>query len=182
MKGCKSQKAWRGTGKAEDAKSQSRMPQRHLPKRNWECRGCEKPKPKSHQKSHKPTRSRKAKKPRSQEAKKLKTQEAKSGGEKIQKTRKTHTPPRVWHAFYATVSLQTPQKTQEKPASLLIRINAAKFTTLHVTITLPNFQPPSDRANLLESRLPWNAPPKTRGMAKEKTKNDRRLGLGPSPS
>ena len=48
---------------------------RHLPKRNWECRGCEKPK--SHQKPHKPAKGRKAKKPRSREAKKPKSQEAK---------------------------------------------------------------------------------------------------------
>ena len=48
---------------------------RHLPKRNWECRGCEKPK--SHQKPHKRAKNLEAQKPRSQEAEKPKSQEAK---------------------------------------------------------------------------------------------------------
>ena len=48
-------------------------PKCHLLERNWECRGCKKPKAKSHQKPHKPTKSRKAKKPRSQKRKQVKT-------------------------------------------------------------------------------------------------------------
>ena len=86
MKGCKSRKARRGTGKAEHVNSQSHQkphkpaksrqkPKRHLLERNWECKGCEKPKPKS-QEAKKP-RSQKAKKPKSQEAKQPSSQKRK---------------------------------------------------------------------------------------------------------
>ena len=72
MKGCKSQQARRGAGmrKAKATKSRINHPKAAKAKtppageKDWECRGCEKPKPKSHQKPHEPTRSRKAKKPR----------------------------------------------------------------------------------------------------------------------
>ena len=46
---------------------------------NWECRGCEKPKPKSHQKPLKPTRSRKAKKPKGGGEKKKQENKYRSG-------------------------------------------------------------------------------------------------------
>ena len=57
-----------------------------LRKTNWEYSGCEKPKPKSHQKLLKPTRSRKAKKPRSQQAKKPRKKP------RSQKTKKPRSP------------------------------------------------------------------------------------------
>ena len=64
--------------KRQERNWESRGCEKPKPKRNWECRGCEKPKPKAtDQKPHKSTRSRKAKKPRSQKAKKPRSRKAK---------------------------------------------------------------------------------------------------------
>ena len=88
MKGCKSNSARRGTGKAEDAKSQSRQkphkPAKSRTSQNATCRrgtgnaeDAKSQRQNCHQKPHKPTRSRKAKKPRNQKAKKPRSRKAK---------------------------------------------------------------------------------------------------------
>ena len=78
-RGCKKLKL----PKAAQTSEKPQKPKCHLPKRNWECKGCERPKPRSRkaqklrsQKAKKP-RSRKAKKPESQKANKPRSQEAK---------------------------------------------------------------------------------------------------------
>ena len=95
--------------KAKTAKSrinQRKAAKCHLPKRNWECRGCERQKLRS-QKAKKP-RNLKAKKPRSQKAKKPRSQEAKKP--RSQKAKK----PRSQEAKNENIKTKTKTKKKKK--------------------------------------------------------------------
>ena len=153
--------------KAKAAKSREKpqKPKRHLPKRNWECRGCEKPKPKSHQKPHKPAKSRKAQKPRSQKAKKPrsrkakkpKSQEAKSQKAKKpkaeEKNPKINTPPflNACQTLPATIATMSPNFIAQR--MFLVRTRFSRCAALTCSATSPK---PEKRK-----------PPRTKQLQKE---------------